>query len=41
MLMLFLILGLTALFILDRRLFDLAGLMIRVDLFAFGGGCGR
>jgi chromate transporter len=38
MLLLFLILGLAALFVLNRRLFDLAGLMIKVDLFAFGGG---
>jgi len=30
--------ALAALFILDRTLFDLAALMIRVDLFAFGGG---
>jgi chromate transporter len=27
-----------ALFLLDRRLFDLAALMLKVDLFAFGGG---
>jgi len=38
MLLLFLIVGLAALFVLNRRLFDLAGLMIKVDLFAFGGG---
>jgi chromate transporter len=38
MLLLFLILGLAVLFVLNRRLFDLAGLMIKVDLFAFGGG---
>jgi chromate transporter len=37
-LLLLLIVGLAALFVLNRRLFDLAGLMIRVDLFAFGGG---
>jgi chromate transporter len=30
--------GLAALFVLNRRLFDLASLMIKVDLFAFGGG---
>lgn len=30
--------ALAALFILDRRLFDLATLMAKVDLFAFGGG---
>ena len=30
--------ALVALFVLDRRLFTLAGLMARVDLFAFGGG---
>jgi chromate transporter len=30
--------ALIALFVLDRRLFTLAGLMARVDLFAFGGG---
>ncbi|MGE4528162.1 MAG: chromate efflux transporter [Rhodospirillaceae bacterium] len=33
-----LVLGLTALFAFDRRLFDLALLMMRVDVFAFGGG---
>ena len=33
-----LIVGLLALFALDRRLFDLATLMVKVDLFAFGGG---
>jgi chromate transporter len=38
MLLLLLVIGLGALFVLNRRLFDLAGLMIRVDLFAFGGG---
>jgi chromate transporter len=37
-LLIILIAGLTLLFMLDRRLFDLAGLMIKVDLFAFGGG---
>lgn len=31
---------LAALFVLDRRLFDLATLMLRIDLFAFGGGFG-
>jgi chromate transporter len=30
--------GLSALFFLDRRLFELSLLMLRVDLFAFGGG---
>jgi chromate transporter len=30
--------GLAGLFVLDRRLFDLATLMAKVDLFAFGGG---
>jgi chromate transporter len=30
--------GLLLLWVLDRRLFDLAALMVRVDLFAFGGG---
>jgi chromate transporter len=35
---LLLIAGLAVLFVLNRRLFDLAGLMIKVDLFAFGGG---
>jgi chromate transporter len=30
--------GLGALFLLDRRLLDLATLMLKVDLFAFGGG---
>ena len=38
LLLLLLIVGLAALFVLNRRLFDLAALMIRVDLFAFGGG---
>ena len=38
MLLILLAIILTALFALNRRLFDLAGLMIRVDLFAFGGG---
>jgi chromate transporter len=32
------ILGFAVLFITDRRLFDLAALMFRIDLFAFGGG---
>jgi len=31
-------LGLFALFLLNRRLFDLSLLMLRIDLFAFGGG---
>ena len=31
-------LSLVVLFVLDRRLFDLAALMAGVDLFAFGGG---
>ena len=30
--------GLTAFYFLDRKLFDLATLMFRIDLFAFGGG---
>jgi chromate transporter len=30
--------GLTALWILDRRLGELAGVMLKVDVFAFGGG---
>jgi chromate transporter len=30
--------GFGLLFLLDRRLFDLAALMFRIDLFAFGGG---
>jgi len=30
--------GLVVLFLLDRRLFDLATLMLKVDIFAFGGG---
>ena len=30
--------GLIVLFIADRKLFDLAALMVRIDLFAFGGG---
>ncbi len=30
--------GFTAFYFLDRRLFDLATLMFRIDLFAFGGG---
>jgi chromate transporter len=38
MLLIVLMIFLAALFVLNRRLFDLAGLMIRVDLFAFGGG---
>jgi chromate transporter len=33
-----LIIGLTALFLLNRQLFSLAALMMRIDLFAFGGG---
>jgi len=37
-LLLLLMVGLAALFILNRQLFDLATLMVRVDLFAFGGG---
>ncbi len=32
--------GLLTLFYLDRKLFDLSALMLRVDLFAFGGGYG-
>lgn len=32
------VIGLAALFLLDRRLFDLATLMLKVDIFAFGGG---
>ena len=38
MLLILLIAGLAALLIVNRRLLDLAALMIRVDLFAFGGG---
>jgi chromate transporter len=34
----FVILGFTILFITDRGLFNLAALMFRIDLFAFGGG---
>ena len=30
--------GLAGLFVLNRRLFDLAALMLKVDIFAFGGG---
>jgi chromate transporter len=30
--------GLTTLYLADRRLFDLATLMLKVDIFAFGGG---
>jgi chromate transporter len=30
--------GLASLYLLDRRLFDLATLMLKVDIFAFGGG---
>ncbi|NOQ45574.1 MAG: chromate efflux transporter [Desulfobulbaceae bacterium] len=30
--------GLLALFCLDRQLFDLAAMMVKIDLFAFGGG---
>ena len=33
-------LGAGALFLADRRLFDLAAVMMKVDLFAFGGGFG-
>jgi chromate transporter len=32
------VLGFAVLFFTDRRLFDLAALMFRIDLFAFGGG---
>ena len=32
------VLGLLALFLFDRMLFDLSLIMLRVDLFAFGGG---
>ena len=32
--------GLLALFFVDRKLFDLSVLMLKVDLFAFGGGYG-
>jgi len=32
--------GLLTLFFLDQRLFDLSALMLKVDLFAFGGGYG-
>ncbi len=34
----FVMVGLLALYALDRKLFDLATLMLKVDLFAFGGG---
>jgi chromate transporter len=37
-LLLVLIFGLTALFVLNRPLFNMAALMMKVDLFAFGGG---
>jgi chromate transporter len=37
-LLLLLVAGLFVLFLLNRRLFDLAVLMLKVDLFAFGGG---
>jgi len=30
--------GLVALFLLDRKLFDLGAMMLKIDLFAFGGG---
>jgi len=30
--------GFLALFLIDKKLFDLAALMLRIDLFAFGGG---
>jgi chromate transporter len=30
--------GLALLFLLDRKLFDLAAMMLKIDLFAFGGG---
>ena len=32
------VVGVAVLFLLDRRLFELATLMLKVDLFAFGGG---
>ena len=32
------VIGFTAFYFLDRKLFDLATLMFRIDLFAFGGG---
>jgi chromate transporter len=32
------VIGFGLLFLLDRKLFDLATLMLRIDLFAFGGG---
>jgi chromate transporter len=35
---LFIAAGLAVLFVLNRRLFDLATLMLKVDIFAFGGG---
>ena len=38
MLALLIAIGLALLFLLDRRLFDLATLMLKVDIFAFGGG---
>ncbi|MEF2144147.1 MAG: chromate efflux transporter [Desulfovibrionaceae bacterium] len=34
----FLVLGLAALFWLNRSLFDLSAMMVRIDCFAFGGG---
>jgi chromate transporter len=36
--LLLLVAGLVVLFFLERKLFDLAALMVKVDLFAFGGG---
>ncbi len=36
--LLLLVAGLLVLFFLERKLFDLAALMLKVDLFAFGGG---
>ncbi len=38
MLFLILLLGLLAFYIADKRLFNLAALMMKIDLFAFGGG---
>lgn len=38
LLLLAMVLGFGLLYLLDRKLFDLAALMFRIDLFAFGGG---
>jgi chromate transporter len=39
-LLLFVCAGLVVLYLFDRRVFSLAALMMRIDLFAFGGGFG-